>query len=74
MILVTGASGQVGRHVAAQLHSAGADFVVSGRHPESLGPTAVYADLTDPSTLPAALSGVSKVFFYAVPSGIDGFL
>jgi uncharacterized protein YbjT (DUF2867 family) len=74
MILVTGASGQVGRHVAAQLRSIGADFVVSGRNPESLGPNAVYADLTDPSTLPAALSGVSKVFLYTVPEGIDGFL
>jgi len=74
MILVTGASGQVGRHVAAQLRSMGADFVVSGRNPESLGPNAAYADLTDPSTLPAALAGVSKVFLYTVPEGIDGFL
>lgn len=74
MILVTGASGQVGRHVAAQLRSAGADFVVSGRNPRSLGPNAVHLNLTDPSTFPAALSGVSKVFLYAVPSGIPAFL
>jgi uncharacterized protein YbjT (DUF2867 family) len=73
-ILVTGASGQVGRHVVAQLREAGADFVESGRRPEDLGDNAVYADLTEPSTLPAALSGVSTVFLYAMPSGIDGFL
>lgn len=72
MILVTGASGQVGRHVVAQLRSVGADFVMSGRNPAALGPDAVYGDLTDPSTLP--LAGISKVFLYTVPSGIEGFL
>lgn len=70
-ILVTGATGQVGRHVAAGLRAAGADVRVSGRNP---GPDAVYADLSDPASLPAALDGVTKVFLYVVPQGIEDFL
>jgi uncharacterized protein YbjT (DUF2867 family) len=73
-ILVTGASGQVGRCVVDQLRAIDADVRVSGRNPEKLGPDAVYADLTDPATLPPALAGVDKVFLYTVPEGIDGFL
>lgn len=71
---MTGASGQVGRCVVDQLRAIDADLRVSGRNPEKLGPDAVYADLTDPATLPPALAGVDKVFLYTVPEGIDGFL
>lgn len=71
---MTGASGQVGRCVAEQLREVNADIRLSGRNPAALGADAVYADLTDPATLPAALAGVSKVFLYTVPDGIDGFL
>lgn len=70
-ILVTGATGQVGRHVAAGLRAAGADIRTSSRNP---GPGSVYADLSDPSSLPAALEGVEKVFLYVVPQGIENFL
>jgi len=73
-ILVTGASGQVGRCVVDQLRDVNADIRLSGRNPESLGADAVYADLTDPTTLPPVLAGVSAVFLYAIPDGIDGFL
>ncbi|MFL6119682.1 NAD(P)H-binding protein [Actinophytocola sp.] len=73
-ILVTGASGQVGRRVVEQLGAVHADLRVSGRDPAALGGDAVYADLTRPETLPAALAGVSKVFLYTMPTGIDGFL
>jgi len=34
----------------------------------------VTADLNRPETLPAALDGVSRVFLYAQPEGIDGFV
>lgn len=73
-ILVTGATGQVGRCVVEQLREIDADLRLSGRNPEALGGDAVYADLTRPETLPAALSGVSTVFLYTVPDGITGFL
>ena len=74
-ILVTGAGGQVGRCVVEQLRTVHADLRVSGRDPAALGADdAVYADLTRPETLPAALAGVSKVFLYAVPEGIGAFL
>lgn len=73
-ILVTGASGQVGRCVVEQLRAIDADIRLSGRNPSALGADAVYADLTDPATLPPALAGVSRVFLYTVPDGVDGFL
>ncbi len=73
-ILVTGATGQVGRCVVEQLLAEGASIRVSGRDPRRLpaGVEAVYADLTRPETLPAALDGVDKVFLYTVPDGIGG--
>jgi uncharacterized protein YbjT (DUF2867 family) len=73
-ILVTGASGQVGRCVVEHLRDVNADIRLSGRNPAALGADAVFADLTKPETLPAALAGVSKVFLYTVPAGVDGFL
>lgn len=77
-ILVTGASGQVGRGVVEELAAVGADVRAAGRQPEKLRPPAgvptVAADLTRPETLPAALDGVGKVFLYAVPDGVSGFL
>jgi uncharacterized protein YbjT (DUF2867 family) len=73
-ILVTGATGQVGRCVVEQLRDVDADIRLSGRNPEALGADAVYADLTKPETLPAALAGVSRVFLYTVPDGVTAFL
>jgi len=74
-ILVTGASGQVGRCVVEQLRAVDADIRASGRNPRALDVAdAVYADLAEPETLPAALAGVSKVFLYTVPAGVAGFL
>jgi uncharacterized protein YbjT (DUF2867 family) len=75
-ILVTGATGQVGRCVVDQLLAEGASIRVSGRDLERLpaGVESVYADLTRPETLPSALNGITKVFLYTVPEGIGGFL
>jgi len=73
-ILVTGASGLVGRAVLDQLRAAGADVRASSRDPQAAhlptGVPVVTADLTRPETLPAALDGVSRVFLYAQPEGI----
>jgi uncharacterized protein YbjT (DUF2867 family) len=77
-ILVTGATGNVGRNVVDLLVRAGADVRATSRNPESLDLPAEVdvraADLTDPKTFEQALQGVEKVFLYNQPSGIDGFL
>lgn len=66
MILVTGATGNVGRALGAQLAAEGKSVRVTSRDPASAtfpaGVEAVRADLDDPSTLPAALAGVEAVF------------
>lgn len=76
-VLVTGASGHVGRQVAAQLRDLEVPFRVAARNPAALGDTGasevVAADLTRPETLPAALAGVTRVFLYAVPSHAEEF-
>ncbi|WNG44742.1 NAD(P)H-binding protein [Archangium minus] len=78
VILVTGATGNVGRHVVQQLLAAGVPVRATSRRPESVNlpgqVEVVGADLTQPATLPAALAGVRKVFLYAEPRGIDGFV
>lgn len=66
-ILVTGATGNVGREVVAQLLTAGGTVVRAlARDPESAGlpedVTVVGGDLSDPGTLEGALSGSETVF------------
>ncbi|MEU4546896.1 SDR family oxidoreductase [Nonomuraea dietziae] len=66
MILVTGASGNVGGQVLAQLLRRGITARGMTRHPESAklptGAEAVRGDLTDLDSLEACLHGVSAVF------------
>jgi uncharacterized protein YbjT (DUF2867 family) len=77
-VLVTGARGAVAREVVSQLLAAGERVRVGS----AAGPPggfasevdSVRADLADPATLPAALAGVDKVFLYAEPAGIGGFV
>ncbi|MEV6637672.1 NAD(P)H-binding protein [Actinoplanes sp. NPDC051470] len=57
MILVTGATGNVGRHVAVGLAERGAEVRTSSR-----GGGDVPADLSDPGRLDQALDGVDSVF------------
>lgn len=67
MILVTGATGTVGREVVRLLHSSGNKVRALSRNPEKgnfpVGVGAVAGDLKKPETLPAALDGVEKVFW-----------
>ncbi|MEU6778406.1 NAD(P)H-binding protein [Nonomuraea angiospora] len=78
VMVVFGARGSVGRHVAAGLLAAGEQVRVTSRDPEKSGLPAsaevVAADLELPETLPAALEGATKVFVYAIPDGVAGFV
>ncbi|WP_209894945.1 NAD(P)H-binding protein [Nocardia goodfellowii] len=76
--VVFGASGNVGHHVAVSLRNSGAQVRWVSREPSTAGFPAdadvVAADLERPETLPAALDGAQRVFLYAKPDGIDGFV
>jgi uncharacterized protein YbjT (DUF2867 family) len=76
--VVFGARGNVGRHVAAGLRAAGEEVRVTSRNPATAGfapqVQVTVADLEQPETLPAALAGAEKVFLYAKPDGIGGFV
>src|SRR5437762_1631842 len=65
-ILVTGATGQIGREVVTQLSAAGLPFRALSRNPQKAGfPAAVEVvggDLSAPETLEDALDDVRTVF------------
>ncbi|MFC4010929.1 NAD(P)H-binding protein [Nonomuraea purpurea] len=63
-ILVTGATGNVGRHVVSQLAEAGLEVRALARAPERAGlpVETVRGDLTAPETLEPALEDVESVF------------
>ncbi|MBC6457116.1 NAD(P)H-binding protein [Actinomadura sp. HBU206391] len=66
MFLVTGATGNVGRHVVSQLSSTGAAVRALTRDPGAArlpdGVEVVRGDLSEPGGLGAALAGVESVF------------
>jgi uncharacterized protein YbjT (DUF2867 family) len=64
-ILVTGATGFVGRRLTPQLVEAGHDVRAMTRHPETYdGPgTAVGADVHDPDTLGPTLDGIDVAYY-----------
>ncbi|MDB5083310.1 MAG: hypothetical protein JWN30_196, partial [Bacilli bacterium] len=76
MILITGATGNVGREVVQQLHDLGHRIRVLSRNPAKiLWPVdveVIKGDLTDSEAVKAALNGVNKVFLVLVP-GSDQF-
>jgi uncharacterized protein YbjT (DUF2867 family) len=67
IILVTGATGNVGRNVVSQLVSAGARVRALTRNPESAnlpsGVEVVRGDLSVPDTLRESMAGIDSVFF-----------
>lgn len=72
-ILVTGATGNVGREVARELAAQGRPFraaVLDDQAPADLPPAAqpVVFDFTDPATYPAALDGVTRLFLMRPPA------
>ncbi|WP_433757673.1 NAD(P)H-binding protein [Nocardia sp. CA-135398] len=76
--VVFGARGNVGRHVVEGLLSRAEQVRSTSRDPGAAGfppgTEVVAADLEQPDTLPAALEGAQRVFLYAKPEGIDGFV
>lgn len=78
MILVTGATGNVGANIVRQLLDAGEKVRVITRNPRTGAlPDEVEVqpgDLTRPETLPAALSDVDRAFLFPVFGALDGFL
>ena len=77
-VLVTGARGQVGRGVIERLHAAGHRVRAASSKPTEIatptGEPAVELTLSRPKTFAAALHGVTGVFLYCEPEGIDQFL
>lgn len=78
MILVTGATGNVGRHVLDLLIEDGHGVRALTRDPQrSVWPgeaDVVVGDLSDAGSLEAALSGVDAVFLFAAPGSGPGFV
>ncbi|UFU07251.1 SDR family oxidoreductase [Ruania halotolerans] len=74
-ILITGATGQVGRHLVSQLHQEGHDVRALTRHPSAArfpsGVEVVEGDLTDATTLDRAFDGVDAV--HLITFGGDDF-
>lgn len=76
MILVTGATGTVGRELVAELARRGAKVRALSRTPAATafpaGVETVAADLGDPATLGPALAGIERVFILAAgPARLD---
>jgi uncharacterized protein YbjT (DUF2867 family) len=65
-ILVTGATGNVGREVVKNLHQRGVEVRALARKPESVnfpaGVEVLPGDLTDPESIRAAVKGIDKLF------------
>ncbi|MGH8967738.1 MAG: SDR family oxidoreductase, partial [Actinomycetes bacterium] len=75
MILVTGATGSVGRHVVSQLLAQGTAVRAVVRNPDGDLPTeveVVRADLADPASLDTVLAGVDSVFLLWPFFSVDG--
>lgn len=74
-ILVTGATGQVGRHIVTQLHQAGHDVRALTRNPATAdlpaGVEVVSGDLTDTTTLGPAFDGIDGI--HLITFGGDAF-
>jgi uncharacterized protein YbjT (DUF2867 family) len=76
MILVTGATGTVGRELVAELARRGAKVRALSRNPGAeafpAGVETVAADLGDPGALGSALAGIEQVFLLATgPARLD---
>lgn len=73
-ILVTGATGNVGRLVVAQLAEAGASVLALTRNPKTAafppGVQVIQGDLKRPEKLTAALESVKSIYLFPVPATV----
>ncbi|MGF7233723.1 MAG: NAD(P)H-binding protein [Frankia sp.] len=74
-VLVTGASGFIGSHLARALVEAGYDVRAMTRHPHRYDGAgrAVAGDVADPGSLTAALTGVRAAYYLVHSLGSDDF-
>jgi uncharacterized protein YbjT (DUF2867 family) len=72
MLLVTGATGNIGRELIAALKEKGAEVRLLVRDPaRAVGrPECVVADLDDPATLAAAFDGIDRLFLLTPGIGL----
>lgn len=77
-VLVTGATGHVGRHVVDGLVAAGERVRAMSREPDSVPPRrgveVVRGDLTDPAGLSTVLAGVDSLCLFPVPQTASAVL
>jgi short-subunit dehydrogenase len=64
-VLLTGASGEIGRAVAGQLHASGAILYITGRNPERLMEVASSCSIPSDRTFPADLRSAAEVSLMA---------
>ncbi|HEY4004554.1 MAG TPA: NAD(P)H-binding protein [Pseudonocardia sp.] len=78
MILVTGATGNVGRNVVAQLLAAGRRVRAVTRNPDAArlprGAEVFGADLAEPDSLDGALRGIERLFLFPRPETAEQVL
>jgi uncharacterized protein YbjT (DUF2867 family) len=75
LVLVTGASGFIGSHLARELVAAGYDVRAMTRHPDRYtgAGTPVYGDVAEPESLSAALDGVEAAYYLVHSLESDDF-
>ena len=66
-ILVTGATGTIGREVATSLTKRSIPFRASSHHPEAIHEHEVYLDFLKPETFLSTLAGVEQIFLLLPP-------
>jgi uncharacterized protein YbjT (DUF2867 family) len=75
LVLVTGATGFIGRHLASALDAAGYQVRAMTRHPDRYGGPgeAVFGDVSDADSLPGALAGVRFAYYLVHSLDSDDF-
>ncbi|RPE42108.1 uncharacterized protein YbjT (DUF2867 family) [Streptomyces sp. Ag109_O5-1] len=76
MLLVTGATGNIGRELVRQLDAQGAEFRILVRDPDRAAglpgrAERIVGDLGEPATLPPAFDGADRLFLLPAGIGID---